>query len=168
MTSERGRLAAVTTARLAAVSAAALALLTAGCATTVEDDTEPTITVATGLQPADESAAQLESEVVVDDIPATTLPIEGSAADLLPDLAIEMSRLSGTIIDGGDAETLATINATWAAVRDEISATRPELIDSMQVTIDMANTAVERNRPADADKAFSLMSDLVDAFVGDG
>lgn len=150
------------------VATVALALIAVGCATTVEDETEPTITVATGLQPADESAAQLESEVIVDEAPPTTLPIEGSANDLLPDLAIEMSRLSGTIVQGGDAETIAIINGTWTAVRDDISTTRPELVDSMQVTIDMANTAVERNRPADADKAFSLMSDLIDAFLGDG
>jgi len=147
---------------------ATLALFAAGCATTVEDETESTITVATGLQPADESATQLESEVVVGASPATTLPIEGSATDLLPDLATEMSRLSGTVVDGRDAETIAVINGTWAAVRGEIGSTRPELVDSMQVTIDMANTAVERNRPADADKAFSLMSDLIDAYLGDG
>ena len=92
------------------VATVALALIAVGCATTVEDETEPTITVATGLQPADESAAQLESEVIVDEAPPTTLPIEGSANDLLPDLAIEMSRLSGTIVEGGDAETIAIVS----------------------------------------------------------
>ena len=163
------RLTAVTTSRFASgLVVAALAVLAVGCATTIKDETEPTITVATGLQPADESATQLDSEVIVDRASATTVPIAGSAANLLPDLAVEMSRLSGTIVGGGDVATLAIIEGTWAAVRDEIASTRPELINSMQVMIDMANTAVDRNRPADADKAFSLMSDLIDAYLGDG
>ena len=32
----------------------------------------------------------------------------------------------------------------------------------------MARTAVERTRPADADKAFKLLTYLVDQFTGDG
>lgn len=146
-----------------------LGVLASACATTVEEDTEPTITVSEGLQPADESANQLDSEVIVDDAaPPTTLAIDGTALDLLPDLGVEMSRLSAAIIDGNGSETLAVINATWTTIRDEIATSRPELVDSMQVTIDMANTAVETRRPADGDKAFSLMNDLIDAFVGDG
>jgi hypothetical protein len=32
----------------------------------------------------------------------------------------------------------------------------------------MARIAVDRTRPADADKAFSLLTNLVDRFTGDG
>ena len=32
----------------------------------------------------------------------------------------------------------------------------------------MATSAVERKRPADADKAFNLLTDLVDSYTGDG
>ncbi|MEL6890736.1 MAG: hypothetical protein AAFP84_04015 [Actinomycetota bacterium] len=141
----------------------------AGCSTTVEDDTAPTISLEGGLQPADESAVPLDSEIVVDaTVPPTTDAIEGTASDLLPELGIEMSRLSAQIDTAAGDETIARINATWDAIRPEVETARPDLVNAIGVTVDMANTAVEANRPADADKAFSLLNDLIDSFVGDG
>jgi hypothetical protein len=123
-------------------------------------------------QSADNGTGTIEGGVIVDDsAPADTVAIVGSAADLLPELAVEMSRLSSQV--GGDEDdeaqaTLARINAIWAAVEPEIEADRPELRGGIETTVMLANSAVERNRPADADKAFSLLTDLVDSFTGDG
>lgn len=138
----------------------AFAVLVLGsCATTVED--RPL---------ADANPTPISGGVIVDDsIPATTIPIEGTATELLPEMATEMSRLGGLIVDGGDAEgSLARIQQIWETIRPEIEQTRPGLVNGIAATVELAVTAVERTRPADADKAFSLLTDLVDAFTGDG
>jgi len=44
---------------------------------------------------------------------------------------------------------------------------RPGLVNGIGATVELAETAVTRTRPADADKAFSLLTDLVDAYTGD-
>jgi hypothetical protein len=41
-------------------------------------------------------------------------------------------------------------------------------VGGIQTTVDMARTAVVRVRPADADKAFALLTQLVDRYTGDG
>jgi hypothetical protein len=100
----------------------------------------------------------------------TTLLIEGSASELLPEMAVEMSRLSAQVAEDGnfDDATLATILAIWAVAKPEVEATRPELVVGFDTTVVMATSAVERKRPADADKAFNLLTDLVDSYTGDG
>jgi hypothetical protein len=102
-------------------------------------------------------------------VPATTLPITGTATELLPELAIEMSRLSSLIAaDGDERAALQRIEALWAAAQPEVEQSRPDLVGGMQTTVDMARNSVTRIRPADADKAFSLLTDLVDRYTGDG
>ena len=111
----------------------------------------------------------LLAESKIEDAPEITEPVAGSANELLPELATEMSRLGSQIAEGGDdRETLARIEAIWAAIRPEVESSRPELIGGIDTTVNMSITAVERTRPADADKAFRLLTDLVDNFTGDG
>jgi hypothetical protein len=101
-------------------------------------------------------------------VPTTTLPIEGSAAELLPEIATEMSQLSSQIAgDGDERAALLRIERTWEAARAEVDELRPDLAGGIQTTVDMARTAVTRIRPADADKAFQILSDLVDRYTGD-
>ena len=156
------------------------ALLLAGCATTTVDEngnpadpaeslSEAELTGGEGREIADDDTSPLEEGEIVDPAtPATTIPIEGSAADLLPEIGIDMSRLSAEIGDDGDEDaTIARIEGSWAAIKAEVEATNPELVNNIQATVDMARTAVDTNRPADADKAFSLLTDLIDAYTGD-
>ena len=90
-------------------------------------------------------------------------------AGALVDMATEMSRLGSQIAEGGDATaTLVAIEATWTAIRAEVELTNPELVYGIGSTVDMARVGVERTRPADADKAFSILTDLVDKYTGDG
>lgn len=111
-------------------------------------------------------------DATVPSVASTTEPVSvpgGTAADLLPEISIDMSRLSNQVVEGdGDREALARINATWAAARPEVSASRPDLVDAFDRTIALATTAVEDRRPADADKAFANLSSLVDDYLGDG
>ncbi len=142
-----------------AIAAALLGgLAFVGCATTVVEE-----------EPATGEDVQIESGTIVDaDAPEITVPLTGSAAELLPEMATEMSRLGSQIAENeDDAGTLARIEELWAAARPEVEESRPELLGGIGTTVDMSRTAVERNRPADADKAFRLLTDLVDNFTGD-
>ena len=155
---------------------AGCSLLLGACATTVnEPDAETPSTVDVtdvpeGAEPALESGELIDGGVIVDgDAPATTIALTGSATVLLPEMSIEMSRLGSRVAEGGDDHaTLARIEQIWERIRPEIERDRPELLNGLGATIVMARTAVERTRPADADKAFSLLTDLVDQFTGDG
>ncbi|MGA9276981.1 hypothetical protein [Ilumatobacter sp.] len=159
------------------VASATAALFTA-CSTTVDetdaddpaaDLSEAELTGGEGREIAEDDTSPLDTGEIVDPgAPATTFVIEGSAADLLPEIGIEMSRLSAEIAGDGDEDaTIAGIEAMWAAIIDEVESTHPELVDGIQVTIVMARTAVDRNRPADGDKAFGLLNDFVDDYTGD-
>ena len=104
-----------------------------------------------------------------DSVPSTTVAITGTAAELLPEMAIEMSGLSAQIAeDGGEKETLARIEEIWLVIRPQVESETPELVVPIDTTVDMARTAVIRIRPADADKAFQLFTGLVDSYTGDG
>jgi hypothetical protein len=133
-----------------------MAVLSA-CGTTVED-----------RPPADAATAPISGGVVVDESVPTTIPVEGSTAELLVEMSTEMSRLSGLIGESGADESLARIQEIWVVARPQVEDTRPELANSIGATVDMAATAVETTRPADADKAFSLLTGLVDRYTGDG
>ena len=163
----------VSTAALAAVA------VLAGCGTTVVDNSDsddPTaqlseaeLTGGEGRELAESDTSPLTTGVIGDPgAPTTTIPLEGSAAEVLLEIGIDMSRLSAEVAGDGDEDaTIARIETSWAAITDEIKASHPELVNSIQATIDMARTAVDKNRPADADKAFSLLNDLIDKFTGD-
>ena len=102
-------------------------------------------------------------------VPTSTLPIAGSTAELLAEMSAQMSQLSAQIGDAGDEKaTLQRIDAIWVVARPDVESTRPELVGGIDTTVDMARTAVVRIRPADGDKAFQLLSDLVDRYTGDG
>ncbi len=127
-----------------------------------------------GVSACAETVVDVDAPVAVTDgdgtiAPTTTLPIVGTAAELLPELSAEMSRLSAQIsADGDERATLRQIEAIWVVAKPEVEAARPDLVGGIQTTVDMARNAVVRVRPADADKAFSILTDLVDRYTGDG
>ena len=117
----------------------------------------------------DVSASSNEPSESAEITPATTVPIVGTPAELLTEMAIDLSQLSAQIADEGDERaTLARIEAIWAVAKPEVEATARELVGDIQASVDMARTAVVRVRPADADKAFAVLTDLVDRYTGDG
>ncbi|WP_394934727.1 hypothetical protein [uncultured Ilumatobacter sp.] len=117
-----------------------------------------------------DSGEPIDNTAIVDGgASATTIALTVSVMDLLPEMSIEISRLGSQVAEGGDYNaTLVRIEQIWERIRPEIERDRPELLNGLSAAIVMARTAVERTRPADADKAFSLLTDLVDQFTGDG
>ncbi len=102
-------------------------------------------------------------------VPTTTLPIAGTTAELLAEMSTQMSQLSSQIGEPGDEKaTLERIDAIWLVARPDIESTRPELVGGIDTTVDMARTAVVRIRPADGDKAFKLLTSLVERYAAGG
>lgn len=102
---------------------------------------------------------------------ATTLP-SGPASELLPRLSASMLSLSSYIGPNSSGSTasgkeavLAEIEALWNAAETEVTALSPESAESIGRMVDLARTAVERNRPADADKAAKFAGTVIDELL---
>ncbi len=127
------------------------ALLLSACGATVYDESAATTTMAATT---------------------TTLPT-GTAAELLPRLVAAMSNLSILIgpvpddlrPDGDKRRQLAEIEALWDAVEREVTADDPETAETLTRMVDLARQAVEKNRPADADKAAKFAAQVVNAYA---
>lgn len=122
---------------------------------------------ACGATVYDESAATTTMAATT-----TTLPA-GTAAELLPRLVAAMSNLSiliGPVPDdlrpeGDKRRQLAEIEALWDAVEREVTADDPETAETLTRMVDLARQAVEKNRPADADKAAKFAAQVVNAYA---
>jgi hypothetical protein len=125
----------------------------AACSTTVDES---------------DSSLQVAGETAAPTIPTTTVPISGTAAELLPEIAAELSQLNGRIAAEGDQKAaLARIEAIWLVAKPEVEQQRPDLVGVMQTAIDLARNGVVRTRPADADKAYKILADLIDRYNTD-
>ncbi len=124
------------------VAAALLvALLSAGCATTFEESADST------------TAADVTVTTVV------TVPDD--TADALAAIATNAQRLTSEIGDDGDEDaTLADIEVIYAAVEPTLIAENESFAEGYAAAIELARTAVARNRPGDANKAAQLLSNL--------
>lgn len=139
------------------VAGVACVLIMSACADTVVEVDSDTPTQRTDANGSVETVA------------TTTLPIVGTTAELLTEMATDMSQLSAQIADDGDEKaTLRRIEAIWLVAQPDVESNRRDLSGGIQTTVDMARNAVVRIRPADADKAFKILTDLVDRYTGDG
>ncbi|MEI7505673.1 MAG: hypothetical protein WCK23_02545 [Actinomycetes bacterium] len=101
----------------------------------------------------------------------TTLPT-GTVEELLPRLVEAMTGLSSLIGPNqsgqtmpGKADQLAHINALWNAAETELITVDPVAAESLGRLVDLSNTAVTANHPADADKAARFAGQVVDNFL---
>jgi hypothetical protein len=96
----------------------------------------------------------------------TTVPT-GTAVDLLPRMVVEGQSVGGLMVDDGDARAaVERLTALWNVVRDEVAASRPDLIDGFDQQVDRFQRAVQFKRAADADKSARNLVVLVDAYLG--
>ena len=122
------------------------ALTLSGCATTIvsTDTTAPAVTVAT----------------------TTTLP-SGDALELMKNIAAAGADLGNSVADGRSEEAraaLATAQANWTVLEPQLQKLKLDVIEDLRRIIDLMTTAVERKRPADADKANRFLSLVIDAY----
>lgn len=98
--------------------------------------------------------------------PTTTVLPTGTAAQLLPQLVTEASKLSTLIVDRGDKlAAVERMEALFAAVHDEVAKKDPELATEIGAEIAKGRTAARLNRPAAADKVYRNLTALVQAFL---
>ena len=101
-------------------------------------------------------------------VPSTTaFTVAGSTDEQLGAIAAEVGALSEKLVDNeGQREALARIQAQWEAARPVIEGERPELLAGFDSALAQVERAVERRRPADADKAARSLASLIAAYTG--
>lgn len=129
--------------RLVGSSLLITGLLTlAGCATKIVD-TAPTSTL----------------------VAPTTIVPSGTAEELFPLLQRTIAEMSKAISDSnsGVAKTkLAEIREIWNVLQPQITERGDQFVQDLQRIIDLAASSVERNRPADADKALRFLTLVIE------
>ena len=129
--------------RFAGLSLSVMATLAlSACATTIID-TAPTTTLVA---------------------PTTVVP-SGTAEELFPLLQRTIAEMSKAIRDsnGGVAKTkLAEVREIWKVLQPQITERGDQFVQDLQRIIDLALSSVERNRPADADKALRFLTLVIE------
>lgn len=98
---------------------------------------------------------------------ASTVVAVGPPEELMDRLQTELGTLSEKVVaDEGEEAALRRVDELWAAIEPVVTTERPDLLEQFQAVIDYAHRAVDRRRPADADKANNNLRVLVDAFIG--
>lgn len=118
--------------------------LVAGCSTTYDTGATSTTTVVT----------------------TSTLP-KGTTDELLANILSAVTGLGDAIVeDSAEAkERLAYINANWKVVQEDFSNLTTDDVDPLSRLISLANTAVKRKRPADADKAQKFLPAVIESLL---
>lgn len=91
---------------------------------------------------------------------AATVP-SGSDDELMGLLGESMGRIADALGDrdrSAARSALADAEAAWRALEPRLLARSAQLEEDAQRLVDLAATAVERNRPADADKAMRFLA----------
>lgn len=103
-----------------------------------------------------------------DTVAATTTSLpSGTVAELLPRMLAEVKGLSELVAaNSGDDEAATRIEQYWAAMKDEINATHPDLVESFEFVVRRCRAAADRSRPADADRAYKNLQTIADSLLG--
>ena len=127
-----------------------LIVIASSCATTINES------VVTTIASSAESTTQatINSQLTTDELLDQLL----LAVD---DLSQSMQKVERKQV----TQQLARVVSLSDAIRPKILATSDQLATDFDRVINLAKSAVERNRPADADKALRFLSLVIDAFA---
>ena len=127
------------------LSVLATAILLTGCATTIINTAPTTTAVA----------------------PTTTIP-SGTNDELLEQMRLTISDIS-TAMSASDKtkakSLLANLQLVWDVLQPQIADKGEQLTQDLQRLIDLADSAVTRNRPADADKALRFLQIVIESLT---
>lgn len=97
---------------------------------------------------------------------SSTLP-SGTVAELLPRMLDEVKALSEKVAaNEGDNASAALIDQYWQAMRAEVEAQHPDLVDGFEFVVRRCQAAADRRRPADADRAYRNLQTIADTLLG--
>ena len=127
-----------------------LIVLVSSCATTINQS------AVTTLVSSSESTTQatIDSQLTTDELLDELLRA-------VEDLSNSMQKAERRQV----TQQLARVISLSDAIRPKILATSDQLASDFDRVIDFAKSAVERNRPADADKALRFLPLVIDAFT---
>lgn len=132
--------------RGAAALAAAVALGLGACSSTYDPSLATTATTAVAT--------------------TSTLP-SGTVAELLPRMLDEVKALSEKVAaNEGDNASAVLIDQYWQAMRAEVEADHPDLVDGFEFVVRRCQAAADRRRPADADRAYRNLKTIAEALLG--
>ena len=96
--------------------------------------------------------------------PTTEFVATGSTAELLDELLSEAGSLSEAIVDNdGQHVIVARIDVIWEAARPGVEVATEGDVASFERAIALLHRGVDRRHPADADKAYNNLRNLVAA-----
>ena len=127
-----------------------LIVIASSCATTINESAVTTI----ASSAESTTQATINSQLTTDELLDQLL----LAVD---DLSQSMQKVERKQV----TQQLARVISLSDAIRPEILATSDQLATDFDRVINLAKSAVERNRPADADKALRFLSLVIDAFA---
>lgn len=128
----------------------ALITFVSSCATTINESAVTTI----ASSAESTTQATINSQLTTDELLDQLL----LAVD---DLSQSMQKVERKQV----TQQLARVISLSDAIRPKILATSDQLATDFDRVINLAKSAVERNRPADADKALRFLSLVIDAFA---
>jgi hypothetical protein len=136
------------------VATLGLSAVASGCATTI-NESAPT----TNIQGSNISASSVVS-------PLATIDPRLDRNELL-ELMLERAKSLSTAMQNSDRKSanqhLEQILLIREAVRPEILALSDQLVADFDRVVDLARSSVDRNRPADADKALRFLPLIIDS-----
>jgi hypothetical protein len=102
-------------------------------------------------------------------VPSTTeFVAEGTNTELFDQLVDEAGGLSEAIVaNHGQRVIVGRIDTLWEAARPAVEHDAPDTLAAFDRTIALMHTGVDRRRPADADKAYTNLVNLLAALDGD-
>jgi hypothetical protein len=114
------------------------------------------------------SPTTYDSAAATTQAPATTATVPtGSFEELLPQMQAEVRGLAEKVASGrGDLDAAARIEEYWAAIRADVQARWPALVEDFEFVVRLCRDAAERNRPANADRASKNLDILVTTILG--
>jgi len=92
----------------------------------------------------------------------TPIPADADLPTLFAEMLASWRGLDQRVIDSHRAtEALARIESIWALAEPELRRERPGALFGFEQALDLARSAVERRRPADASKGLLILTNLV-------
>lgn len=119
-------------------------------------------------------ASGCATEIIDAELTTTTSTAErpeptGEVNELLDQLKVSFGTMSEALAEGDRSrarEELEYVERIWTALEPQIVGLGEQYVEDVRRVVDLAVTSVERNRPADADKALRFIELVITALAG--
>ena len=122
------------------------------------------LVLGTGMAACGTTVIDGTGTTVVADQTTTTIELPPTVDGRFAEIVVLSTGLGNLIADGGDREVIDRIDTLWAASSADVAGVDPALGRDVTHQLDLLHVAVERNRPADADKTSRNLAELLQTF----